>query len=313
MERDTAAILDELGGRAEARTWSRAADERARRMRSLLWDEGRGLFLDYDFEHVTRRDYPFATAFFPLWVGGRGDAGRGAAHGRAAALALLLRPGGLMTSTAVTGQQWDAPFGWAPLELVAVAKPACAATAFDADADRVTLAFLGTVLAEFAARGADLREVRRRAARVARPHHGRPALRLPVERDRVRLDERRLPRARGRPRPRAADGHRACRRRRPLNHPSTLNQADEHEHDRRDEQDVDEATHRVRGPRGRAPTRRGGRERAYRAWEDPFAAQRFKGRAIANARLFRRARRRRIRPHAPPSRARDVGEGSVTP
>ena len=30
------------------------------------------------------------------------------------------RPGGLQTSTNASGSQWDAPFGWAPLEMIAV-------------------------------------------------------------------------------------------------------------------------------------------------------------------------------------------------
>ena len=33
----------------------------------------------------------------------------------------LLFPGGLRTTTAQTGQQWDDPNGWAPLQWVAVA------------------------------------------------------------------------------------------------------------------------------------------------------------------------------------------------
>lgn len=32
----------------------------------------------------------------------------------------FVAPGGLLTSTQVTGNQWDAPFGWAPLQLIAV-------------------------------------------------------------------------------------------------------------------------------------------------------------------------------------------------
>ena len=34
-------------------------------------------------------------------------------------LPLFEREGGLQTSTYVSGNQWDAPFGWAPLELIA--------------------------------------------------------------------------------------------------------------------------------------------------------------------------------------------------
>ena len=34
-------------------------------------------------------------------------------------LKLFEAEGGLLTSTEVTGSQWDAPFGWAPLQMIA--------------------------------------------------------------------------------------------------------------------------------------------------------------------------------------------------
>jgi alpha,alpha-trehalase len=165
MERDTAAILEELGEPVEARTWSFMADLRARRIRELLWDEAHGLFLDYDFEQGRRRDYPFATAFFPLWAGVATPAQ--ARRVAATALPLLLRAGGLMTSTNVSGGQWDAPFGWAPLQLVAV--EGLRRYGLDADAERVALPFLGTVLAQFVASGTvfEKYDVERRASNVA--------------------------------------------------------------------------------------------------------------------------------------------------
>jgi alpha,alpha-trehalase len=33
----------------------------------------------------------------------------------------LLKPGGLVTTPITTGQQWDAPNGWAPLQWIAIA------------------------------------------------------------------------------------------------------------------------------------------------------------------------------------------------
>jgi alpha,alpha-trehalase len=72
-----------------------------------------------------------------------------------------------MTSTRVSGQQWDAPFGWAPLQLVAV--EGLRRHGLDADADRLALAFLGTVLKEFVEHGAvfEKYDVRRRESDVA--------------------------------------------------------------------------------------------------------------------------------------------------
>jgi alpha,alpha-trehalase len=139
-------------------------------MRALLWDERRGLFLDYDFETARRRDYPFATTFFPLWVGvATPPEARRVAD---VALPLLLKPGGLETSTNASGQQWDAPFGWAPMQLVAV--EGLRRFGLHAEADRVALAFLGVVLKEYVARGTvfEKYDVERRASEVG------PALRF---------------------------------------------------------------------------------------------------------------------------------------
>jgi alpha,alpha-trehalase len=165
MERDTAAILEELGQPAEARKWTALAEKRARRVRDLLWDEQRGLFYDYDYEHGRRRVYPYAATFFPLWVGiATPEQARRVA---ASAMSLLMQPGGLMTSTRASGEQWDAPFGWAPLQLVAV--EGLRRYGLDAEADRIAIAFMGTVLKEFVEHGAvfEKYDVKRRESDVA--------------------------------------------------------------------------------------------------------------------------------------------------
>jgi alpha,alpha-trehalase len=55
---------------------------------------------------------------YPLFVGAasKDQAERVAVEARAA----LLAPGGLRTTTIRTGQQWDSPNGWAPLQWIAV-------------------------------------------------------------------------------------------------------------------------------------------------------------------------------------------------
>jgi len=115
MEQDMAEILRLLG--RDATMWELRAQVRRERIQRLLWDPQRGLFLDYDIRSGKRRDYPFATTFFPLLAG---LATREQADRVAANLPLFEQPGGVQTSNAVTGQQWDAPFGWAPLQLIAV-------------------------------------------------------------------------------------------------------------------------------------------------------------------------------------------------
>jgi alpha,alpha-trehalase len=150
MERDLAEILTTVGDVFESQTWLRLAEQRRRRMTDVLWDESHGLFVDYDFVRGRRRWYPFATAFFPLWAGLAAPAE--ARRIAATALPLLERPGGLMTSASASESQRDAPFGEAPLQLIAV--EGLRRYGMNAEADRVALGFLGTVLKEYAEHGA---------------------------------------------------------------------------------------------------------------------------------------------------------------
>jgi len=65
----------------------------------------------------SRSTYEFASTFYPLWTGW-------ATPEQAAAVArstsAFIQPGGLATSRTTSGVQWDFPYGWAPLQLIAV-------------------------------------------------------------------------------------------------------------------------------------------------------------------------------------------------
>jgi len=105
-----APCVAEFSGRAKARRTA---------MDAYLWDAPRGLYLDYQWRERTRLDHPSAATLYPLFVGAASpDQAKAVA---ATTRALLLAPGGLRTTTVATGQQWDTPNGWAPLQWVAVA------------------------------------------------------------------------------------------------------------------------------------------------------------------------------------------------
>jgi alpha,alpha-trehalase len=57
------------------------------------------------------------------------------------------RPGGLQTSTNVSGNQWDAPFAWAPLEMIAI--QGLRRYGYRTEADRITREFLSLVLNQY--------------------------------------------------------------------------------------------------------------------------------------------------------------------
>lgn len=62
-------------------------------------------------------------------------------------LPLFERSGGLQTSTNRSGEQWDAPFGWAPLELLAV--QGLRRYGYNQEADRISTEFLSLVLEQY--------------------------------------------------------------------------------------------------------------------------------------------------------------------
>jgi alpha,alpha-trehalase len=106
------------GERSVARDFARQAEQRKQAINALLWDERQGWYADRDLERGTPRPALTAAALFPLWlqVASPVQARRTAE----AVQAQLVRAGGLLTTTENTGQQWDAPNGWAPLQWVAV-------------------------------------------------------------------------------------------------------------------------------------------------------------------------------------------------
>jgi alpha,alpha-trehalase len=144
-ERDAARIARTLGRAREAASWERRASARRERVNRLMWDERDGLYYDYNFEKKEVRRYPFATTFYPLWAGIATP--RQAARVAAEGLRLFERAGGLQTSTNVSGSQWDAPYGWAPLQMIAV--EGLRRYGYGAEADRVAANFLSLVLKDF--------------------------------------------------------------------------------------------------------------------------------------------------------------------
>ncbi|HDR9002548.1 TPA: alpha,alpha-trehalase TreA [Burkholderia vietnamiensis] len=97
--------------------FSARAARRAAAINRYLWNR-RGYYGDYDWQLRKPRDGVTAAALYPLFAGV-------AWPERAKATArevrkTLLQPGGLATTTQNTGQQWDAPNGWAPLQWIAI-------------------------------------------------------------------------------------------------------------------------------------------------------------------------------------------------
>jgi alpha,alpha-trehalase len=103
------ACAGEFARRAAAR---RAAIDR------YLWEASAGVYLDYRWTQRAPITRLSAALLYPLFVGL-------ASESQAAAVAKttareLLKSGGIVTTPLDTGQQWDAPNGWAPIQWIAI-------------------------------------------------------------------------------------------------------------------------------------------------------------------------------------------------
>jgi alpha,alpha-trehalase len=143
-EEDMASISSWLGKEQDAVEWRRRAQQRRKLVQALLWNREAGLFFDYDFRTHKQSSYVYATTFYPLWAG---IATATQARAVVSNLHLLEYQGGLAMSTKDTGVQWDYPYGWAPIQLLAV--EGLRRYGYNAEADRISTKFLSMVLANF--------------------------------------------------------------------------------------------------------------------------------------------------------------------
>ena len=101
-----------------AKEFAARAAARRRAIDRYLWDRARGAYFDYRWTSGARATALSAATLYPLFV-------QLASKRQAAAVAKnveaqLLKPGGIVTTLLETGQQWDSPNGWAPLQWIAV-------------------------------------------------------------------------------------------------------------------------------------------------------------------------------------------------
>ena len=104
--------------RACAQEYESRAHRRQQAMNRYLWDGGAGYFTDYDWRRGRRIGELSAATLYPLFVGLATSPQ--AAQVATVVKSQLLKGGGIVTTTIHSGQQWDAPNGWAPLQWIAV-------------------------------------------------------------------------------------------------------------------------------------------------------------------------------------------------
>jgi alpha,alpha-trehalase len=112
-------VRNRSGDAAIAAAYLRRADDRRRALCAAAFDPTEGTFFDVRWRTGARvTDRPTLAAVAPLYFG---LATPEQGHAVAARLERdFLAPGGFVTTLIMSGQQWDAPNGWPPLQWLAI-------------------------------------------------------------------------------------------------------------------------------------------------------------------------------------------------
>jgi alpha,alpha-trehalase len=118
LERTIAEACQVARNVSEAQRFEELAARREAAIEKYFWNEEAGFYFDYDLAQGQQSGALTIAGAFPLFF-------KVATEEQAKAVARtietkLLMPGGVVTTLEATGQQWDAPNGWAPLQWITI-------------------------------------------------------------------------------------------------------------------------------------------------------------------------------------------------
>lgn len=102
---------------ALANAFTHKIESRVKAIQQYCWNTEAGYYFDYHIHSKTTTNHITMAGCFPLFTGIASTEQANAASNMIREQ--LLGDGGVLTTTLETGQQWDAPNGWAPLQWIA--------------------------------------------------------------------------------------------------------------------------------------------------------------------------------------------------
>lgn len=104
----------------KAQKYTQIAKEWMEAVTAVLWHEEVGAWLDYDLINSVKRDYFYPTNISPLWTGCYPEEDREKMVRLVLkylqTMNIMIYPGGIPTTKEHTGEQWDFPNAWPPLQ-----------------------------------------------------------------------------------------------------------------------------------------------------------------------------------------------------
>ncbi len=118
LEMTLSKAFDITGKKESSKSYLEKAEKRKAAILNYHWHGPAGHFMDFDFTNGEPTYIPSLAGIYPLFLNMVTKE-----YATAAAQSLeedFLRPGGALTTVHFTGHQWDAPYGWAPLQWMTI-------------------------------------------------------------------------------------------------------------------------------------------------------------------------------------------------
>jgi alpha,alpha-trehalase len=118
LEITLASLYKQSGETDKQRKFQRVASERRRAISNFMWSLEDNYYEDYDFVNNRTTGIKTLAGMFPFFIRfSQSDLAKKAFINLEND---FLHPGGLVTTLSASGQQWDAPNGWAPLQWITI-------------------------------------------------------------------------------------------------------------------------------------------------------------------------------------------------
>jgi alpha,alpha-trehalase len=116
LEKTLSAAYHQSSFTEPAGYFEQKAKKRKEAMMTYFWDEDRKFFMDYNAVFHKHTDVLSLAGMFPLFFGLATEAQAGHVHRHIRES--FLHPGGVVSTLVESGQQWDFPNGWAPMQWI---------------------------------------------------------------------------------------------------------------------------------------------------------------------------------------------------
>lgn len=118
LEQTIAKAYEASADSNKSKEWNEKAEKRSNAINQLFWNQEQGFYNDINFEEDNLTGVQSLAGLYPLYF-------KIASPDQAKACAKVikerfLKDGGLVSTPLNTGQQWDTPNGWAPLQYMSV-------------------------------------------------------------------------------------------------------------------------------------------------------------------------------------------------